>query len=204
VGSGTTDTRLEKGANADMTSYRSIARACLLWLVAASPTLAMAQAAAPTLEQRLQRVEDELAIRRVITAYSNTQDDHDYDGYVALFATDGEWVSGTNVFKGRDAIKKMLVGLYGAPPSGYVNGESFHISFNADVRLNGNTATARSRHVLFMRGPKGSPVPMLSGRYDDEFVRENGEWKIRRRVDTPVIPTADEWAKIIAELRAGK
>ena len=187
-----------------MNSHRSLVPIFLAWLAAALPALAIAQTAAPTLEQRLQRVEDELAIRRIITAYSNTQDAHDYDGYVALFARDGEWASGTNVYKGREAIKKMLIGLYGAPPPGYVNGESFHISFNADVRLNGNTATATSRHVLFMRGPKGEPVPMLSGRYDDEFVRENGEWKIRRRVDTPVIPTADEWTKIITELRAGK
>jgi uncharacterized protein (TIGR02246 family) len=187
-----------------MSSQRFNLRWVLVWLAAAWPALSFAQAPAPTVEQRLQRVEDELAIRRVITAYSNTQDAHDYDGYVALFAKDGEWASGANVYKGRDAIKKMLVGLYGAPPPGYVNGESFHISFNADVRLNGDTARAVSRHVLFMRGKKGEPVPMLSGRYDDEFVREGGEWKIRRRVDTPVIPTADEWTKIIAELRAGK
>ncbi len=187
-----------------MNLQRSIAWVFFSCVAAALPMLAIAQTAAPALEQRLQRVEDELAIRRPITAYSNTQDAHDYDGYVALFAQDGEWVSGASVYKGREAIKKMLIGLYGAPPQGYVNGESFHISFNADVRLNGNAATAVSRHVLFMRGQKGQPVPMLSGRYDDDFIRENGEWKIRRRVDTPVIPTADEWTKIITELRAGK
>lgn len=187
-----------------MYTYRLIAAASLTWLAAVSPAPAPAQAAVATLEQRLQRVEDELAIRRVITAYSNTQDAHDYDRYVALFAVDGEWASGTNVFKGHDAIKTMLVGLYGAPPPGYVNGESFHISFNADVTLNGDKATASSRHVLFMRGPTGQPVPMLSGRYDDEFVRENGLWKIQRRLDTPVMPTAVEWAKIITEIRAGQ
>lgn len=187
-----------------MSTYRWIAAAALTWLAAVSPVSAVAQVASPTLEQRLQRVEDELAIRRIITAYSNTQDAHDYDGYVALFAVDGEWTSGTNVFKGHDAIKKMLVGLYGASAPGYVNGESFHISFNADVTLNGDKATASSRHVLFMRGPNGQPVPMLSGRYDDEFVRENGLWKIQRRIDTPVMPTAVEWAKIIAEIRAGQ
>jgi hypothetical protein len=187
-----------------MNALRSIAAALLVWLTAVSPAVVIAQAAAPSLEQRLQLVEDELAIRRIITAYSNTQDAHDYDGYVALFAVNGEWASGTSVFKGHDAIKQMLVGLYGAPPPGYVNGESFHISFNADVTLNGDIATASSRHVLFMRGPTGQPVPMLSGRYDDEFVREKGLWKIRRRVDTPVMSTAVEWAKIIGQIRAGQ
>ena len=63
-----------------MTSHPSIARLVLTWLAAAWTTTVFAQSTAPTLEQRLQRVEDELALRRVITAYSNTQDAHDYDG----------------------------------------------------------------------------------------------------------------------------
>lgn len=187
-----------------MNARRIVIRVIFSLAAVLPPVLSLGQTAEPTLEQRLQLVEDELAIRKVITAYSNTQDAHDYDGYVALFAKDGEWASGRNTFKGREAIKTMLVGLYGAPPPGYVNGESFHISFNADVTLSGDKATAVSRHVLFMRGPKGEPVPMLSGRYDDEFVREDGKWKILRRLDTPVMPTADEWSKIISELRAGR
>jgi uncharacterized protein (TIGR02246 family) len=187
-----------------MSAQPTFLRVLLSMLVVVLPALSLAQTAELTLEQRLRLVEDELAIRKVITAYSNTQDAHDYDGYVALFAKDGEWVSGRNVFKGHEAIKSMLVDLYGAPPPGYVNGESFHISFNADVSVGSNQATAVSRHVLFMRGPSGEPVPMLSGRYDDELVREDGKWKILRRVDTPVMPTADEWAKIISARRAGK
>lgn len=187
-----------------MTTRRTALGAGLALLAAVLPALSNGQTAAPTVEQRLQRVEDELAIRRVITAYSNTQDAHDYEGYVALFASNGEWIAGKSVYRGHDAIRQMLVGFYGTPAPGYVNGESFHISFNADVRLNGDRATATSRHVLFMRGPKGEPVPMLSGRYDDEFVRENGQWKILRRVDTPVMPTADEWTKIIGAIRAGQ
>ncbi len=69
---------------------------------------------------------------------------------------------------------KMLVDLYGPTPPGYVNSESFHISFNAEVTVNGDRATARSRHLLVMRGSKGEPVPSLAGRYDDEFIREDG------------------------------
>jgi uncharacterized protein (TIGR02246 family) len=187
-----------------MNARRAVLAVCMWMSALALPALAVGQGAQPTLEARLRLVEDELAIRRVITAYSNTQDAHDYDGYVALFAKNGEWVSGSNVFRGHEAIKSMLVDLYGAPPPGYVNGESFHISFNADVRVHGDKATASSRHVLFMRGPNGEPVPMLSGRYDDDLVREDGQWRILRRLDTPVMPTADEWAKIISERRAGR
>lgn len=178
----------------------SLAAVCL----AAGPALAAGKQDSPTVEQRLQRVEDELAIRRVLVAYATTQDAHDYAGYAALFAKDGEWVNGKTVHKGRDAILKMLVDLYGQPPPGYTNNESFHISYNADVTINGDRAIARSRHLLIMRGPKGEPVPSLAGRYDDEFIREEGQWKILRRVDTPVMPTADEWMKFIRERNAAK
>ncbi len=51
------------------------------------------------------------------------------------------------------------------------------------------SATARSRHLLVMRGDGGSPTPMLAGRYEDEFVREGGKWKILHRTDFPVMPT---------------
>lgn len=157
-----------------------------------------------TLEQRLQRVEDELAIRRVLVDYSATQDAHDYAGYAALFAREGEWVNGKTVHKGREAIQKMLVDLYGAPAPGYVNSESYHISSNAQIDVNGDRAAVRSRHLLVMRGPKGEPVPALAGRYEDEFIREDGQWKILRRVDYPVMPTSEEWMKFIRERNAAK
>jgi uncharacterized protein (TIGR02246 family) len=170
--------------------------------VLAVPTASAAQAGSLTVEQRLQRVEDELAIRRVLVDYAATQDAHDYAGYAALFARDGEWVNGKTVHKGREAIQKMLVDLYGTPPPGYVNSESYHITSNPQINLDGDRATARSRHLLVMRGPKGEPVPALAGRYEDELIREDGKWKILRRVDYPVMPTSEEWMKFIRERRA--
>jgi uncharacterized protein (TIGR02246 family) len=173
-------------------------------LVAMTLVVSAAQSGKLTVEQRLQRVEDELAIRRVLVDYSATQDAHDYAAYVALFAKDGEWVNGRTVHKGREAIHKMLVDLYGATPPGYVNNESYHISSNAQIDINGDRAKVRSRHLLVMRGPKGEPVPSLAGRYEDEFIREDGHWKILRRVDTPVMPTGEEWMKFIRERNAAK
>ena len=43
---------------------------------------------------------------------------------------------------------------------------------------------------------------MLAGLYEDELVRVNGEWKIARRVDNPIMPTPDEWRKVMAERNA--
>ena len=179
---------------------RSILPGLLAVLAAAIlPALATAQTSALTVEQRLRRVEDELAIQRVLVEYAARQDARDYPGYASLFAKNGEWVNGKNAYKGREAILKMLTDLYGTPPAGYVNSESYHISTNFQIDVNGDRATVRSRHLLVMRGPKGEPTPSLAGRYEDEFIREEGQWKILRRVDTPVMPTAEEWMKFIRE-----
>lgn len=179
--------------------YASLA---VLVLALLAPAIGVAQANALTLEQRLQRVEDELAIRRVLVDYAATQDARDYSGYSALFAKDGEWVNGKTVHKGRAAIHKMLVDLYGTPPPGYVNNDSYHLTSNPEINVNGDRATARSRHLLVLRGPKGEPTPALAGRYEDELIREDGQWKILRRVDFPVMPTSEEWMKFIRERRA--
>ncbi len=70
---------------------------------------------------------------------------------------------------------------------------------NPQIDVDGDRAKVRSRHLLVIRGADGSPVPELAGVYEDEFVREDGEWKILHRVDNPIMPTADEWRKEMAE-----
>jgi len=182
-----------------MTIQRAMLQGMFALLAAGLPAAVLCAAAPGTIEQRLQKLEDELAIRRVLVDYSATQDARDYAGYAALFAREGEWVNGRTVHKGRDAIYKMLVDLYGTPPPGFVNTDSYHIVSNPEINVNGDRATARSRHLLVLRGPNGAPTPALAGRYEDEFIREDGKWKILRRVDTPVMPSSEEWMKFIRE-----
>ena len=188
-----------------MKTRRSIIRGLPALLAVVMPALVMAEERTLTLEERLQRVEDELAIRRLLVDYAVTQDARDYAGYAALFAKEGEWVNGKTVYKGREAIYNMLVRLYGdPPPAGYVNNESYHLVTNPEIEIDGDRAKARSRHLLIIRGPDGHPWPVLTGRYEDELIREDGKWKFLRRVDYPVMPTPEEWMKFIRERNAAK
>ena len=56
-------------------------------LLAAPGGAAMAQ---PSLEQRIERLESESAIRRILVDYAAFLDGRDYARYAALFAPDGE------------------------------------------------------------------------------------------------------------------
>ena len=170
----------------------------------AAPATGAPPYSGPSVEERLRRAEDILAIQRVIVDYAARIDAQDFDAYVDLFAEDGIWQNGTVVHQGRAAIKAMLVGIFGNPSEGYVNSESYHLVSNPQVEVNGDRATARSRHLLIMRGEGGSPTPELTGLYEDEFVRVDGEWKIARRVDNPVMPTREEWLKEMQARQAGR
>lgn len=151
------------------------------------------------LEQRVQAVEDQLAIQRVITDYSAYLDARDYEGYVSLFTEDGVWANGGTLREGRGEIREMLEGLFGEVEEDYVNLSSFHYIANFEVDVEGDTARAKSRFIFFMRGEGGAPTPELSGQYHDELVRVGGEWKIARREDHTVMPTSEEW---VAEIEA--
>jgi uncharacterized protein (TIGR02246 family) len=150
-------------------------------------------------EARLRKLEDQMAIQRIIVEYAARLDGRDFAGYADLFAKDGVWQNGATVRRGREEIEGLLVGLFGEPPEGFTNMESYHLVSNPQVDVDGDRATARSRHLLIMRDEQGNPRPALTGIYEDEFVREDGEWKILKRVDNPIIPTAEEWRRQMME-----
>lgn len=166
-------------------------------LAAAMPALAGCNDTA-ALEARVQAVEDQLAIQRVITDYSANLDARDYDGYVGLFTEDGVWQNGDTLREGRAEIRQMLTGLFGEPDPTFVNLSSFHQIGNFEIDVQGDTAHAKSRFVFVMRGEGGAPTPSLSGQYEDDLVRTPQGWKIKHRLDHTIMPTPEEW---VAELR---
>lgn len=165
---------------------------------------AQAQEAAPSLEERVQRIEDEAAIERIILDYAVTLDARDFDAYVALFAREGVWRNGNTVRTGPGEIREMLVGIYGEPDPGYVNADSYRIVSNIEIELDGDRATASSRQLTIMRGENGAPTPALSGVYEDEFIREDGAWKILSRVDHTIMPTPEQWRQQMEAMRAAR
>ena len=145
------------------------------------------------LEERVQVLEDQLTIQRVITDYSANLDARDYDGYVGLFTEDGVWANGETRHEGQGEIREMLTSLFGEVEEGFVNTSSFHQISNFEIDVEGDEAAAKSRFIFVMRGDGGAPTNMLSGQYHDKLVRVDGTWKIAERVDHTLMPTSEEW-----------
>ena len=155
------------------------------------------------LAQRVQELEDEKEVKRVLVEYGEFLDARDYKSYASLFASDGVWSGGFGTFTGPAAIEAMLEENMGEHPDDYVNKENFHLNTTMVVDVDGNTATARSRYLFFTASPDNRPVVALAGRYVDELVREDGEWKIRTRKSHGVIPYRDGNAPPPAQRPAG-
>jgi hypothetical protein len=143
------------------------------------------------IEARVQRIEDELAILRIMLDYSAFLDARDYDSYVGLFAPDGEWSNAEGSYKGHAAIHAMLLRLIG--PSDGPAPPSYHLNSNPRIDIDGDHATGFIRYLYMTRGPDGRPQASLAGLYHDEFIRLDGKWKIARRAAGEIIPTQAEW-----------
>jgi len=178
----------------------------LVALLALSTGTAVAAETAPDLAQRVQRLEGELrrlsdkdAIRDIMEDYAARLTARDFDGYVANFAPEGTWQNGGTLKRGHKEIHEMLEKMFPNTPANYVNQDSYMLVSDIQIKVDGDHATARSRQLSIIRGKNGDPTPVLAGRYEDEFVRRDGQWKILHRLDITVIPTLEEWSKKMKE-----
>lgn len=143
------------------------------------------------LQQRVQQLEDQEAIRQVLISYGEHLDARDFASYAALFARDGTWTGGFGSATGPADIQSMLEKNIGKAEPGFINKSSFHLMTTMSVEVQGDSATARSRYLFFTATPESRPQVALAGRYVDEFVREDGQWRIRRRTTHGVLPWRD-------------
>lgn len=133
-----------------------------------------------TVEGRLQRLEDIEAIRSLLIDYGRALDKRDFKAYGELFAQDGTWQGGMGSAQSPAAIGKMVAdGFSRMSPQLYE--DSNHVMTSLDIQVDGDTATAWSRWLWVVKGADGRPRLERGGHYEDVLVRENGQWKFKRR-----------------------
>jgi ketosteroid isomerase-like protein len=145
-----------------------------------------------SLEERLRRLEDILAIQQLFIDYGLALDAGDLDRYAQLFAIQGTVNLGPI---GRATGRSEIQALMAQTLEGLV-GSSFHIVSSPQINLHGDIATSQVMWTVIHRDKNGQPQVTMIGKHHDELIRENGEWKIQTRMGTVDIPSKYQAPKI--------
>jgi hypothetical protein len=123
----------------------------------------------------------------------------DAEGYAGTFAPDGILDFGWGEIKGREAIGKFIADgrkrteeARAKTPAGQRPSVGRHIISNIVIKVDGKKAHALAYWSHMTSGADGRGTVDFFGHYEDELVKENGEWLFaRRRIYNESIP---EWA----------
>ena len=127
------------------------------------------------LEQRLTRMEDIEAIKQLKAEYCDIcDDDHNPDRITTIFAEDGIWEgAGFGKAQGHVAIRELFKKFQ------TLISFSQHQVLNPVIKIDGDRATG----IWYFFGPftfyKNNQAKWLAARYQDDYVKVNGEWKIQ-------------------------
>lgn len=136
------------------------------------------------LAERVQRLEDLMAIHQLFVDYGRYLDAGDLEGYASLFAEDGEVLLGPlGRAKGRAAIKELMSKALAGQ-----KGSSYHIISSPQVALDGDNATSTVMWSVIARTADGRAALTMVGRHVDVLRRERDGWRFARRkgyVDLP-------------------
>ncbi len=163
--------------------------ALVVSVVASGRMSAQAGRGADAVSVRLDALEGREAIRALWAEYGRTLDARDFRAFSQLFARDAEFVGGPgSPAKGPAAIGAFLEKAIGTnyPDS---KGLNFHLYFNETIDMQGDHASAISKGGYVMAAADNTKADfLLLATYHDEFVREDGRWKFKRRQVVGEIP----------------
>ena len=164
---------------------------------AATGELAALDARLAALERRKTRLEDIDAIKRLQRAYGYYVDEALWDEIANLFAADGSIEIGLDgVYVGRERVREYLYAL-GGGEAGLAAGEiSEHMQVMPVITLapDGQTAKGRWRAII-MAGTLGESAIWGEGPYENEYVKEDGIWKLDKVhwYQSVVVPYEGGW-----------
>jgi hypothetical protein len=154
------------------------------------------------LRAEAERVSDAEAVKKLQRAYGYYLDKGYWGEAAALFTDDATLEVGVDgVYAGRARIRERLMREGGGNPGpGLPYGEIYHrmqLQPVVDVAADGRTAKGRWREIALL-GHYRHDAEWATGIYENEYVKQNGVWKIARLHYYPnfLAPYAEGWAKL--------
>ncbi|MFO7324510.1 MAG: nuclear transport factor 2 family protein [Pseudomonadota bacterium] len=146
-----------------------------------------AQAAGPG--ERLARLDAGVRAAEAVRAVKRLQNSHAHfidaglwAEAAALFTADGTFESGGKVVRGQQALRRHFMQQAGRGSQGLDEGQLHtHLLMQPIITLGADGRTAKGTwHELSMRGRFGRHATWAGGIYENEYVLEQGTWKISR------------------------
>src|SRR5687767_5010458 len=134
-----------------------------------------------SLEQRKARIEDVNAIERLQAAYGYYVDRALWDEVANLFADEGTIEIGLDgVYVGKERVREYLYAL-GGGRQGLADGQlSEHLQVMPVITLAPDGLTAKARwRAITLTGELGGDAFWGEGPYENEYVKDDGVWKIK-------------------------
>lgn len=145
------------------------------------------------LARRLQVLEDSEAIKKLKARYcAYCDNNYDADGIAALFTEDAVWDGGSfGKHEGREAIRTFF---RGAPK---LLTFAIHQVMNPLIEVQGERATGRWYLFQPCTLAEGNQAAWLAARYEEEYVKVNGEWQFTQLkvFSSFMTPYEQGWAK---------
>jgi len=155
--------------------------------------IAQLEATVEKLANQVGRLEDVNAIRRLQYTYGYLIDKCMYAETVDLFADDGEVRFMGGIYKGKEGVRRLYIGRFRKNFTNDYNGPVYgflldhpQMQMIIDVALDRKTAKLRGRSMMQAGRhesiTQGGALPRQwweGGIYENEYVNDNGTWKIK-------------------------
>jgi hypothetical protein len=136
-------------------------------------------------QSQIDRLEDRGAIERLQYAYGYFLDNRMFDEVADLFTDDAPWIEigQRGRYRGKHRIRTFLLEVLGKGRWGLLENEVInHVQMQPviTVAFDGMTASARARAQVQGNSPPTTECFLLAdGVYENEYVKEDGVWKIK-------------------------
>ena len=143
-------------------------------------------------DELLQRARDREQIEELMWRYARALDTGDAETYASLYTVDGQFSSGANATKGREALKAMIAGprqRQATEQPAAARPPMYHMTANHQLRFIDKDHARIDAYHITMVAAAGRETPARvagAGRSIDELERVNGKWLIKSRNVAPM------------------
>jgi len=139
------------------------------------------------------RVQDRIQIEDLMWRYARALDTENAEAYAATYTPDGQFGTGANATKGREALKKMISDFKQRTADNEAKTKEkrpplYHMVANHSIEFVDKDHARINAYYITVSAAGGANMPArvaAAGREVDELVRLNGQWLIKVRDVAP-------------------